>query len=219
MEQTNGTDRTIRFGAFDVDSRSGELRKAGTRIRLQAQPFKVLLALLERPGELVSRDELRRRIWPEESFGDFDHAVSVAILKLRTALGDTAEIPRYVETLHRRGYRFIFPVSAAVPQQAVHHARATLGQYPQEQTIGNTTVFRANRYVILFVCFGLLAAIVTASGFWFRTRSSNSPAKIMQISRWNKPIGTARLSPDGHAIAFSSRAGEIGQVFLMLTSG
>src|SRR5215471_5875402 len=163
MEQTNGTYRIIRFGAFDVDSRSGELRKAGTRIRLQAQPFKVLLALLERPGELVSRDELRRRIWPEESFGDFDHAVSVAVLKLRTALGDTAEIPRYVETLHRRGYRFIFPISAAaMPQEAVHHGLPTLGQSPQKQTIGNTQAFRENRYVVFFVCFGLFATIVAA---------------------------------------------------------
>jgi DNA-binding winged helix-turn-helix (wHTH) protein/Tol biopolymer transport system component len=219
MEQTNGTGQTVRFGAFDVDPRSGELRKAGTRIRLQAQPFKVLLALLERPGELVSRDELRRRIWPEESFGDFDHAVSVAILKLRTALGDTAEIPRYVETLHRRGYRFIFPMSAAIPQEADDHSRPTLGQYPQKQTIGNTAFFRGNRYVVLFVCFGLLAAIVTASGFWLRSTNPNGPAKIAQISRWNKPIGSARLSPDGHAIAFSSLAGGINQIFLILTSG
>lgn len=119
MEQANRTDQTIRFGAFDVDPRSGELRKSGTRIRLQEQPFKVLLALLERPGEVVSRDELRRRIWPEESFGDFDHAVSVAVGKLRTALGDSAEIPRYVETLHRRGYRFVFPISVPVGQEAV----------------------------------------------------------------------------------------------------
>ena len=219
MEQTNGTDRTIRFGAFDVDSRSGELRKAGTRIRLQAQPFKVLLALLERPGELVSRDELRRRIWPEESFGDFDHAVSVAILKLRTALGDTAEIPRYVETLHRRGYRFIFPISATAPQEAVDHGRLTLGQYPQKPTIGNTAAFRENRYVVLSVCFGLFATIVAAYYFWPRSRIPNGPAKITEISRWNKPINAARLSPDGHAIAFSSPSGDIAQVFLMLTSG
>jgi DNA-binding winged helix-turn-helix (wHTH) protein len=115
MEQTKGTNQTIQFGAFDVDPRSGELRKSGTRIRLQEQPFKVLLALLERPGEVVSRDELRRRIWPEESFGDFDHAVSVAIAKLRTALGDSPETPRFVETLHRRGYRFVYPLTGSHP--------------------------------------------------------------------------------------------------------
>ena len=121
MAQTDRTDQTIRFGAFDVDPRSGELRKTGMRIALQDQPFKVLLALLERPGEVVSRDELRGRIWPEESFGDFDHAVSVAVAKLRAALGDSAEIPRYVETLHRRGYRFIFPMSVPMGQEGANH--------------------------------------------------------------------------------------------------
>jgi DNA-binding winged helix-turn-helix (wHTH) protein/tetratricopeptide (TPR) repeat protein len=94
-----------------VDGSSGELRKSGTRIRLQDQPLKVLLALLEKPGAMVSRDELKRRIWPEEDFGDFDHAVNVAVAKIRVALSDSADTPRYVETLPRRGYRFIFPVT------------------------------------------------------------------------------------------------------------
>lgn len=103
---------TIRFGVFEVDLRSGELRKAGFRIKLQEQPFKVLASLLEHPGEVVTREELRRRIWPEEEFGDFDHAVNVAVAKLRTALGDSAEVPRIIETLHRRGYRLIGSVTA-----------------------------------------------------------------------------------------------------------
>jgi eukaryotic-like serine/threonine-protein kinase len=117
MEHTGRTHPTIRFGVFEVDSRSGELRKGGTRIRLQDQPFKVLLALLERPGEVVTREELQQRIWPDESFGDFDHGVHVAIAKLRTALSDSADIPRYVETLPRRGYRFVFPVPLTNGQQ------------------------------------------------------------------------------------------------------
>jgi DNA-binding winged helix-turn-helix (wHTH) protein len=112
MEQTNRPDPTIHFGIFEIDPRSGELRKAGTRIRLQDQPFKVLLALLEHPGEVVTREELKRRIWPHDSFGDFDHAVNIAIAKLRTALGDSADLPRYVETVHRRGYRFLIPVAS-----------------------------------------------------------------------------------------------------------
>jgi DNA-binding response OmpR family regulator len=78
----------IRFGVFEVDPRSGEMRKSGLRIKLQDQPFKVLLALLERPGEVVSREDLKARIWPNDSFGDFDHAVNVAVAKLRTALAD-----------------------------------------------------------------------------------------------------------------------------------
>jgi len=110
---------TIRFGVFEVNPRSGEVRKSGTRIRLQDQTFKVLLALLEHPGEVVSREELRQRIWPTESFGDFDHAVNVAVAKLRTALGDSADAPRYVETLQRRGYRLIAPVASAPTSPAV----------------------------------------------------------------------------------------------------
>jgi eukaryotic-like serine/threonine-protein kinase len=110
MEQAT-PDSTKRFGVFELDLRSGELRKAGTRIRLQDQPLKILIALLEQPGAVVTREDLKRRIWPEDSFGDFDHAVNVAVAKLRAALADSADTPRYVETLPRRGYRFIFPVT------------------------------------------------------------------------------------------------------------
>ncbi|HEY1469235.1 MAG TPA: tetratricopeptide repeat protein [Candidatus Acidoferrum sp.] len=110
MGDAEGPNATVRFGVFEVNLRSGELRKSGIRIRLQEQPFRVLIALLERSGEVVSREELQIRIWPKESFGDFEHAVNVAVAKLRTALGDSADAPRYVETLHRRGYRFIFPI-------------------------------------------------------------------------------------------------------------
>src|SRR5215467_3749415 len=107
MELTDQTHTTIRFGVFELDRLSGELRKAGIRIHLQDQAFKVLLALVERPGEVVMREDLRRLLWPTESFGDFDHSVNVAVAKLRTALGDSADVPRYIETLHRRGYRFV----------------------------------------------------------------------------------------------------------------
>ena len=102
---------TTRFGVFELDPRSGELRKAGSRVRLQIQPLKVLTALLDEPGAVVTREELKRRIWPEESFGDFDHAVNVAVAKLRAALADSADTPRFIETLPRRGYRFIYPVN------------------------------------------------------------------------------------------------------------
>ncbi len=101
----------VRFGTYEVSLQSGELRKAGVRIRVQQQPLKLLEALLERPGEVVTREELRSRLWPDESFGDFDQAVNIAIAKLRSALGDSAENPRYIETLPKRGYRFIADVS------------------------------------------------------------------------------------------------------------
>jgi DNA-binding winged helix-turn-helix (wHTH) protein len=108
-ERTN----VLRFGVFEVDLDSGELRKSGSRIRLQEQPFKILTALLEHPGEVVTREELQGRIWPEESFGDFDHAVNVAVGKFRTALNDSAEAPRVIETMPGRGYRFIGPRRSA----------------------------------------------------------------------------------------------------------
>src|ERR1700734_806870 len=101
----------VRFGTFEVSLQSGEVRRAGVRIRVQQQPLKLLEVLLERPGEVVSREELRSRVWPNESFGDFDQAVNIAIAKLRSALGDSAENPRYIETLPKRGYRFIADVS------------------------------------------------------------------------------------------------------------
>jgi DNA-binding winged helix-turn-helix (wHTH) protein len=97
--EPNGQNSTTRFGVFELDTLSGELRKAGTRIHLQDQPLKVLMALLEQPGVVVTRGELKRLIWPDESFGDFDHAVNIAVAKLRAALADSADTPRFVETL------------------------------------------------------------------------------------------------------------------------
>src|SRR6202161_2921016 len=105
--KVNNGSRTVRFGAFEADLHAGEVRKSGSRIKLQDQPFKVLEILLERPGDLVSREELQTRIWPEETYGDFDHAVNVAVGKLRMALGDSADNPSFIETVPRRGYRFV----------------------------------------------------------------------------------------------------------------
>ena len=101
----------LRFGVFEVDVRSGELRKQGVRIKLQEQPFHVLTVLLQRPGEVVTREELRNQNWPADTFVDFDNSLNTAINKLREALGDSADSPRFIETLPRRGYRFIAPVT------------------------------------------------------------------------------------------------------------
>ena len=103
-------DGPVRFGVFELDPNTGELRKAGVRINLPEQPFQVLEALLDRPGGLVTRDELRQRLWPAETFVDFDQGLNAAVRRLRDALGDSADTPRFVETLPRRGYRFIAPV-------------------------------------------------------------------------------------------------------------
>src|SRR5271167_1487403 len=102
--------RKIRFDAFDVDMRSGEVRKHGIRLKLQDQPFQVLSLLLEHPGDVVTREELRQKLWPGDTFVDFDTGLNSAVKKLRDVLGDSADEPRYIETLPRRGYRFIAAV-------------------------------------------------------------------------------------------------------------
>jgi Tol biopolymer transport system component/DNA-binding winged helix-turn-helix (wHTH) protein len=119
----------IRFGVFEVDPRSAAVRKNGVRIRLQEQPFRVLLALLEKPGEVITREELQRKIWPEATFGDVDHNLNIAINKIRETLGDSSENPRFVETLPRRGYRFIAPLeSPRTPAVALPPAQPALGR-------------------------------------------------------------------------------------------
>jgi DNA-binding winged helix-turn-helix (wHTH) protein len=106
--------RIARFGVFELDLNAGELRKSGVKLRLQEQPFQVLALLLDRAGQVVTRDELQQKLWPSDTFVDFDHSLNTAINKVREALGDSASSPRYVETLARRGYRFIAPVQADI---------------------------------------------------------------------------------------------------------
>ena len=153
--------KTVRFGAFELDLRSGELRKQGVRIKLQEQPFQVLAILVEHSGEVVTREELRTRLWPEDTFVDFEHSLATAINKVRDALGDAVQSPRFIETLPKRGYRFIAPVEAVSPgsvpegQQGerasqappvapdgspidlVNHAGAELSTNPQGLSLGS----------------------------------------------------------------------------------
>ncbi len=103
-------DRRYRFGVFEADGALGELRRQGVRVRLNAQPFQVLCMMLERPGELLTREEISRELWPDGTFVDYEHGVNSAVNRIREALGDTASNPRFVETLARRGYRFVAPV-------------------------------------------------------------------------------------------------------------
>src|SRR5882762_2292158 len=113
MAETKPQLRLLRFGNFEVDLRSGELHNAGVKQKFGGQPFQVLSILLERPGDVVTREELQKRLWPD-TFVDFDHNLNTAINKIRDVLGDSAESPRFVETLPRRGYRFIASVEGGV---------------------------------------------------------------------------------------------------------
>src|SRR5689334_21216415 len=132
MEPSQNTP-VIRFGTYEVSFRSGEVRKAGIKIRVQQQPLKVLEILLESPGEVVTREELRSRVWANESFGDFDQAVNIAIGKLRVALGDSAENPRFIETLPKRGYRFIADVSVVDADAHPKRPESAVGGLPESQ--------------------------------------------------------------------------------------
>ncbi len=127
--------RVARFGLFELDLSAGELRKSGVKLRLQGQPFQVLALLLECAGEVVTREELQQKLWPSDTFVDFDHSLNTAINKVREALGDSASSPRYVETLARRGYRFIAPVQG--PVQASRVADAPREAPPQHAAIAN----------------------------------------------------------------------------------
>lgn len=196
-----GEDFRIRFAVFELDTRLGELRKAGTRIRLQDQPLKILIALLEQPGEVVTREELKRRIWPEDSFGDFDHAVNVAVAKLRAALGDSADVPRYVETLPRRGYRFIFPVT--LPRELESGAASGAAESEVKAAKKSTRFRWAAATGATIVVVGLVVG-----GWWFFSRKIYAPMQLSaelpagaKIDRfWGAQLA---LSPDGTRIVVS----------------
>lgn len=116
MEDSRSSRAIVRFGAFELDPDAEELRRDGARIRLQEQPLQILQILLEQPGKIIPREELQRRLWPSDTFVDFDHGINNAIKRLREALGDTAEMPHYIETLPRRGYRFIGKIDNGTPK-------------------------------------------------------------------------------------------------------
>src|SRR5579863_2840812 len=129
-----GNGRPIRFGVFEVDQHSGELRKQGLRIKLREQPFQILLLLLAHPGELVSREELQKQLWPADTFVDFDRGLNKGVNHLRDALGDSAESPRFIETLPKRGYRFIAPLDGGRSNGHVVEPVAETPHAPAEQT-------------------------------------------------------------------------------------
>jgi Tol biopolymer transport system component/DNA-binding winged helix-turn-helix (wHTH) protein len=216
MEPSEHPNGRTQFGVFEVDARSGEVRKAGMRVKMQDQPFKVLLALLERPGEVVSRETLRERIWPNESFGDFDHAVNVAVAKLRTALNDSADSPRYIETLHRRGYRFIFPVGSLAGHEA---SDGSSGSDPQAGTSKNGAVEAASPVLLprtgwsrLQIWIGALVTLAIAGGIalWWGYRKPAAPISQndgMQISRVTNTgnVGNVSISPDARYLVYAQR--------------
>jgi TolB-like protein/DNA-binding winged helix-turn-helix (wHTH) protein/Flp pilus assembly protein TadD len=175
MSATEKETPVFRFGSYTADVRSGELRKLGTRIPLQIQPFQVLSVFLQKPNELISREELQRKLWPSETFVDFDHGLNKAVNKLRDALCDTAEDPRFIETVPRRGYRFVAPVFVetpdiigSAPEAAAPAPPAALAAVPRSRS-------RTKRFLI-----GVLALAAVMVGVFFSipraTQSNASPS-------------------------------------------
>jgi DNA-binding winged helix-turn-helix (wHTH) protein len=168
--------RIFRFGVFEADAASGELRKAGMRLRLQDQAFQVLMMLLARSGEVVTREDLRQKLWPSDTFVDFDHSLNTIINKIREALGDSAANPRFVETLAKRGYRFLVPVQLAASHRGEDDTKKTTvtnasPEAPSPSTFGLTHLEElpavSSRYVrILFLLIQImyLSFYITALG-------------------------------------------------------
>jgi TolB-like protein/DNA-binding winged helix-turn-helix (wHTH) protein/Tfp pilus assembly protein PilF len=166
MAQLDDPHRILCFGSFEVDIVSGELRRQGLKIRLQDQPFRLLVLLLGRAGDVVTREELREKLWPADTYVDFDHSLNTAVRKLREALGDSAEAPRYVETLARRGYRFIAPVAPRPMAQLGHSASADVASLlpsPAER-LSTSAPCLLTFAIIVVIC---AAALV---GYWMLPR-------------------------------------------------
>ena len=190
VEHQEKTASRFRFGLFEADAESGELRKSGVRIRLQAQPFRVLICLLERPGEVVTRDEIQQRLWGADTVVDFDHSLGTAINKLRESLGDSAENPRFIETLARRGYRFLAPVTVAGPQReegsgwAAAPGAAREENEPSAASLAKTSA--AAHATRLHVAATVIAAVLLVVGGFVAglqmRPASNLPPLISQVT-------------------------------------
>ena len=194
-------DGAMRFGVFEVNARAGELRRKGVKVKLQEQPFQVLAMLLERPGEVVTREELQRRLWPADTFVDFDHSLNAAVKRLRDALGDSADNPRFVETLARRGYRFVAPVNG----------EGTNGSAAVEHALNGAArpATRKRRWWLLAPIAALAAACISI-GWHIGKRAPGTvlPTEArLTANSADAPIFYASLSPDGRYLAYTDPRG------------
>src|SRR5579859_315442 len=179
MQHASYPPKRLRFGVFEADLHVGELRKLGKRLPLQEQPFRLLAMLLARPGELVSREELRAKIWPQ-TIVDFDHGLNKAISKIRDALGDSAENPRFIETVARRGYRFLADVAVIGPlDDQIKTAPGVLARVEEagvmDAAVARPTperLFRRHAWSILAIAVAL--ALTTSLSWIMRSRNSLS---------------------------------------------
>ena len=212
----------LRFATFEVNPREGELRKNGLRIKLQDQPFQVLVMLLERPGEMVTREELQRRLWPADTFVDFDHSLNSAVKRLREALGDQAENPRFIETLHRRGYRFVAPVEGQLDASG-RQAEGTSGKASRE-AVEESARRAVPRWVKIAGAVAALLAVAGVVAWWVSTSPVPRVLNYTQLTKDGADkinvlsIGSIRppIVTDGSRLYFTElqrgASGVIGQV-------
>jgi len=227
MEETIRPSGVVRFGVFEVDLRAEELRKNGGRIRLRGQAFQVLAILLERPGQIVTREELQQRLWPSGTFVDFDHGLNTAINKIREVLGDSAENPRFVETLARRGYRFIATVQNGGRDTQVEMVRrapaasslpAAVADKPLEEKESRRQRSLSARHLVGLVA---LSVLVIGGVVWFNFSRLGSktlpPMKVVRLTSFQGPETDPALSPDGKMVAFvwGGEKGDNSDIYLM----
>jgi len=213
--------QTVHFATFEVDLRAAELRKSGIKIKLQEKPFQILALMLERPGEFITRDELRKKLWPADTFVDFDHSLGTAIAKLRQALGDSAQNPRFIETVARRGYRFVAPVTIANHLPETQFGEVT-NQIPRESS--GLDFRRLMLSVVAGLVGGaLLLTIVLAFDIggakeWLHSRT----ARTVQVQRITDFVGVKEspaISPDGKTVAFVAPVNGRKQILIRLLAG
>jgi DNA-binding winged helix-turn-helix (wHTH) protein len=189
---------TVQFGLFEVDLQTRELRKSGMKIKLNDQPFQVLALLLERPGEIVTREELQTRLWPADTFVDFDLSLNSAVKKLRQALGDESDNPRFVETLYRRGYRFIAPISNHAP-----HAGDGTGPLLVDSVKSKEPAARSWKRLALITA-GCVVVLLAALVFKLTPRSSPRILGFTQITSGGKVHQLGALATDGQRLYFQA---------------
>jgi eukaryotic-like serine/threonine-protein kinase len=206
------TPGTLRFGPFQFDVRAGELTKHGLRIRLQEQPFQILRMLLMRPGEIVLREEIRQNLWPDDTVVEFDHSINAAIKRLRDALGESAESPRYVETVARRGYRFIGKLEGILaPQPTLIRA-----ELMEDTTAGPTLPIGEPKRKLIPQRIGIVAMAIAIVALASLLSISLSRKPLVEVPRLRFSIpapegtaftnlyGGATISPDGRFLAFTA---------------
>src|SRR5215469_8028679 len=216
--------RIVQFGLFELDLDAGELRKSGVRVRLQEQPFQILAVLLERPGSVITREELQKRLWPGDTFVDFDLSLNGAVKKLRQALNDDSQNPRFIETLYRRGYRFIGSANRAARLEAVQPLSATLARSTtpiepmraETETTSGPPRSIARRTRLLFLL-STIALLASAAVFW---RGKPQPPRVLgytQITHDGRfKIG---IVTDGERLYFTELDGDHVVVAQVSASG